>query len=79
MINVYAIKSITRNNIYVGMTDNIDRRLKQHNGGENRSTKVYAPFTLIYTETFATRPEARTREKYLKGGTGKEFLKSLIK
>jgi len=77
MFIVYAIRSEVRNYIYVGMTGNIERRLKEHNNGENRSTKAYKPFVLIYTETFQTRVEAREKEKYLKSGIGKEFLKNL--
>lgn len=77
MFIVYAIRSEVRNYIYVGMTNNIERRLKEHNNGENRSTKAYKPFVLIYTETFETRVEAREKEKYLKSGIGKEFLKNL--
>jgi putative endonuclease len=77
-IYVYAIKSLVRNYIYVGMTDNVDRRLKQHNHGENKSTKPYKPFELILTETFPSRIEARKREKFLKAGSGKKFLKSLL-
>ena len=77
MFIVYAIRSEVRNYIYVGMTNNIERRLKEHNNGENRSTKAYKPFVLIYTETFQTRVEAREKEKYLKSGVGKEFLKNL--
>ncbi len=63
--------------MYVGMTSNLERRFKEHNNGENRSTKAYKPFVLIYTETFQTRVEAREKEKYLKSGIGKEFLKNL--
>ncbi len=55
----------------------VERRIGQHNKGENRSTKAYKPFKLIYTEAFNTRIEAREREKYLKSGIGKGFLKSL--
>jgi putative endonuclease len=77
MIFVYAIKSIERNYIYVGMTDNIPRRINEHNNGENRSTIAYHPFELIYSEEHENRIEARKREKYLKSGVGKEFLKSL--
>jgi len=77
MFTVYAIRSQVRNYIYVGMTSNMERRLKEHNNGENRSTKAYKPFELIYTETFETRVEAREKEKYLKSGIGKEFLKNL--
>ena len=77
MFFVYAIKSTVRNYIYVGMTNNLDRRLAEHNNGENKSTKAYKPFILIYSETFKTRIEAREKEKYLKSGIGKEYLKSL--
>ncbi|MBK8497060.1 MAG: GIY-YIG nuclease family protein [Chitinophagaceae bacterium] len=77
MFFVYAIKSTVRNYIYVGMTNNLDRRLNEHNNGENRSTKAYRPFILIYSDSFKTRIEAREKEKYLKSGIGKEYLKSL--
>src|ERR1700728_927940 len=70
MIYVYAITSTTRNYIYVGMTNDVERRIKEHNNGENKSTKAYAPFTLIYIEEFTTRIEARKREKYFKSGIG---------
>jgi len=46
-IYVYAIKSLTRSYIYVCKSNNVERRLKQHNNGENKSTKPYAPFVLI--------------------------------
>ena len=78
MYYVYAIKSIERIYIYVGMTNNIERRLAQHNNGQNRSTKAYKPFKLIYKEIYNTSTEAREREKYLKSGIGKEFLKMQI-
>jgi len=50
MFYVYAIKSISRNYIYVGMTNNIVRRLGEHNKGENKSTKAYIPFILLIRE-----------------------------
>ena len=77
MWHVYAIKSINRNYIYVGLTNNIVRRLYEHNKGYNKTTKPYLPFVLIHTESFETRTLARAKEKYLKGGSGKKFLKSL--
>ena len=75
---VYAIKSNNRNYIYVGLTRDLNRRLSQHNYGKEITTRTYAPFKLIYTETFPDRVSARVREKYLKSGIGKEFLKSLL-
>jgi putative endonuclease len=78
MFYVYAIKSVNRNYIYVGLTSNLERRFVEHNNGENRSTKAYKPFVIIFSELFETREKAREHEKYLKSGVGKEFLKRLI-
>lgn len=77
MIIVYAISSLTKNYIYVGMTNDLTRRLQEHNSGQNQSTKAYKPFKLIYKEESEDRITARKREKYLKSGIGKEFLKEL--
>jgi putative endonuclease len=79
MFYVYAISSVIRNYIYVGLTNNVERRFAQHSRGENRSTKAYKPFILILKEEYQTRIEARRREKYLKSGVGKEYIKSLLK
>jgi putative endonuclease len=77
MYYVYAISSTDRNYIYVGLTNNTNRRLLEHNCGKNKTTKPYRPFKLILTEEYETRFEARKREKYLKSGFGKEFLKTI--
>ncbi len=76
---VYVIRSTTRQYIYVGISNNIDRRLNEHNKGKEKTTKPYRPFELIMTEVFENRIDARQREKYLKSGSGKEYIKSLIK
>ena len=59
------------------MTEDIIKRLERHNKGYERTTRPYKPFVLIHQESFATRAEARKREKYFKSGVGKEFLKSI--
>jgi len=78
MYFTYALKSIGKNYIYVGITNNLTKRINQHNGGKEKTTRPYKPFILIYKEELETRREARNREKYLKSGFGKEFLKTLI-
>ena len=50
MYYVYAIRSLVRNYIYVGLTNMVERRINEHNKGQNRSTKAYIPFELIYVE-----------------------------
>ena len=77
MIVVYAIKSMIKNYIYVGMTDNLERRLKEHNAWKQKSTKAYIPYEILYTEVCSDRIQARTREKYWKSWIGKEKLKQM--
>lgn len=79
MFEVYVIKSISRNYLYIGLTNNFERRFEQHNKGQNRTTKPYAPFILVFKEILPDRIKAREREKYLKSGIEREFVKSLIK
>jgi putative endonuclease len=79
MYYTYVIKSKVRKYIYVGLTSDIERRLKEHNDGKNRTTKPYLPFDLLLKEYYSTRIEARKREIYLKSGIGKEFIKSNFK
>lgn len=74
---VYAIKSIQRKYIYVGLTNNIERRIKQHNNCREKTTRAYTPFKIIYANEFQDRKSAREKEKYLKSGIGKELLKKL--
>ncbi|MBX2872819.1 MAG: GIY-YIG nuclease family protein [Saprospiraceae bacterium] len=75
MYYVYVLKSQNHWRFYVGMTSNIARRLDEHNKGRTRSTKGYRPWILFFTESYPSREEARSREKYLKSGSGKEFIK----
>ena len=75
MFYIYALKSRAKNYIYIGLTNNLQRRVKEHNSGKEKTTRSYNPFELIYSEEFKTRTEARNREKYLKSGCGKEWIK----
>jgi putative endonuclease len=78
MITVYAIISEVNGDIYVGIAKDADQRLKEHNAGKNRYTKGLRPWKPLYREMQPNWEEARRREKYLKSGVGKEFLKSLV-
>ncbi len=77
MYCVYAIKSQKDGRIYVGMSSHFERRIIEHNTGYVFSTKNYRPWKSIYIEQAKNRTEARIKEKYLKSGCGKEFLKSI--
>jgi putative endonuclease len=78
MFFVYVLKSKIDGRLYKGMTDNLERRIKEHNFGKVKSTKGYAPWDLVYSEVFDSRIEARLREVFLKSGIGREFLKEKL-
>jgi len=60
------------------MTNNLERRLGEHNSGQSKSTKARAPFQLVYNEIVESRELARKREKFLKTGCGREFIRNNI-
>jgi putative endonuclease len=74
-ICVYAIRSKIDGRIYVGQTNNVDKRLKQHNAGKTVSTRPYKPWEIIHKENFPNRIEARKREKFLKRWFWKRIFK----
>ena len=74
---VYAIESFKDKRIYVGQTSDLKKRLNEHNSGAVKTTRYFKPWRLFYSEKCSTRKIARQREKYLKSGCGKEFLKRL--
>ena len=78
MYKVYALKSIHKNYIYVGLTTDLENRLQRHNNGLEKTTKPHAPFHIIYTKDCQTREEARAIEKKLKSTSGKRFLRKFI-
>lgn len=77
MYYAYVIRSISKVYTYVGISNNPQRRIAQHNTGYSKTTKPYRPFEVILIEEFPDRELARKREKYLKSGFGKEYLKMI--
>lgn len=78
MYIVYILKSKTYNHYYTGQTENIERRLLEHNSGNIYWTSRYKPWELIYTEKYNTRNDAIKREKYLKSHAGRIWIKNII-
>ena len=66
MVYLYILKSKKDNNLYIGSTNNIERRISEHNNGLVTSTKSRKPFELIYFEGYKIEKDARLREKNLK-------------
>ncbi|MBU1165289.1 GIY-YIG nuclease family protein [Patescibacteria group bacterium] len=73
---VYILKSFKiKNWIYVGSTNNLEKRIRQHKKGESKSTKPYLPIVLNAYIAVKSESKARELEKYLKFGSGKAFMK----
>lgn len=79
MFSVYALYSKTFNKIYIGQTEDLNRRLFEHNNGLlSGYTKKFKPWEVIYTEECSSRREALLREKQLKSQKGREFIWKII-
>jgi putative endonuclease len=72
---VYVLYSPEYQRYYIGSTEDLDKRLLHHNSGKVRSTKAFRPWKRVYQEQLENRSEAMKREKYLKSGYRRAWLK----
>ncbi|PIR07561.1 excinuclease ABC subunit C [Candidatus Jorgensenbacteria bacterium CG11_big_fil_rev_8_21_14_0_20_38_23] len=76
---VYVLLSKKTKYWYIGSTKDLRKRILIHNSGKNKSTKYGIPWKLIYCEIDLNREDTRAREKYLKSGMGRKYLKNRLK
>ncbi len=79
MYYIYVIKSKKDGKMYTGFSNDLRKRLWQHDNGKSTYTKGRGPFSLIYYEASLDQDDALAREKYLKSGKGKRYLKDRLK
>jgi len=79
MYYVYLIQSRKDKQFYTGFTGDLQNRLREYNAGKVPSTKERGPFELIYYEACLNEQDALAREKYLKSGMGKQYLKNRLR
>jgi len=79
MYYTYVIQSIKDGRWYTGATSDLRKRFKRHNSNKVSSTKGRGPFELIYYEACLDEKDAFAREKYLKSGMGKKYLRTRLK
>ena len=72
MVIVYVLQGTKRR--YVGITNNLERRLREH-ASSSHSGKLIGPHHPLYTEKTESHAEARVREKFFKSGQGRDYLK----
>ena len=75
MVTVYVLQG--KDKRYVGITNNIIRRLAEHKSGHTKSAQIIGQFELLHIEEFPDHISARKREKFLKSEQGREFLSCL--
>ena len=75
---MYILFSEKRDRFYIGSTDDVQRRLKDHNQGKSKSTRAGRPWTLVYSETFQSRPLAVRREMEVKKKKSRSYIQWLI-
>jgi len=71
MYYLYILESLILRRRYIGITEDLENRIKKHNYGEVRSTKAYVPWKLAYHEVYTQKTEARKRELELKNNSWK--------
>ena len=75
----YVLKNRVSNRLYKGQCEDLESRIKQHNGKATKTTRFHAgAWELAYFEAFETRVEAIAREQYFKTAAGRRFLKDKI-
>ena len=81
MFYTYVLKSRKNGKLYTGHTENLERRLLEHNSRNDRSKFSYVngPWELLFFKTFDTRSEAMKHERFLKTGKGREYIKGKIR
>ncbi|MCK4904658.1 GIY-YIG nuclease family protein [bacterium] len=79
MFYVYVLLSLKDNNFYIGFSENLKKRIKDHNSGRNTSTKIRRPLELVYYEAHLSKEDALRREEYFKTSKGKSTLRQMLR
>jgi len=75
---VYVLRSLKDGLFYIGYSEDLKTRIKDHDSGKNTSTKDRRPLELIFYEAFPNKFDALRRERYFKTTKGKTTLKQML-
>lgn len=78
MFAVYILYSKSLDRYYVGFTNDIERRLAEHDRKKGKYTDSGIPWQLVYQEPYSTKTEAMNREKFIKLKKARTFIETLI-
>ena len=76
---VYILQSLKDKELYIGCTNDLRRRIREHNEQKSFATKTRGPFKLIYYEAYPNRQDAEAREIFFKTGWGRQYIKRALK
>ncbi|MBI5412101.1 GIY-YIG nuclease family protein [Candidatus Peregrinibacteria bacterium] len=76
---VYILRSLRDSQFYIGFTNNLERRFREHNEGKNISTASRRPLELIFYEAYLNKSDAERRENYFKTNKGKTTLRQMLR
>ena len=76
---IYVLESFKDHERYIGYTNNLRKRLEEHNSGKNFSTKPRRPLRLIYFEACLNEDDAKQRERYFKSTIGRRYLSKRLR
>ena len=79
MYCVYVLKSLKNDQLYVGRTSDLKKRISEHQAGKVRTTNRLNPMKLIFFEGFTSKADSIRRERYFKTSKGKSSLKQIIR
>jgi putative endonuclease len=78
MYFVYVLQSRDNGTYYIGQTENVEKRIDEHNRGKSAYTKRKAPWNLIYVEEFDSRSKAMKREYEIKRHKSRKYIENLL-
>ena len=78
LFSVYIIQSLIDHSYYIGYSNNLERRIFQHNSAKTGYTAKKSPWILVYSESFEIKSLAIKREQFLKNQKSCDFIKKLI-
>ena len=75
---IYVLKSLKDGKLYIGKTEDLKKRVKEHNAGKVKATKNRRPLELIYYEAYSNKEKWNKQEMFYKTGVGRDSLKHKI-
>jgi putative endonuclease len=78
MYTLYILHSKSLDRFYVGYTNDLIRRIREHNRIKGKYTDVGIPWVLVYTESYLNKRDAMEREKFIKSRKSKKFIIELV-